>query len=159
MKLRKIKIIFALSIIGFVIFLMTRLSKLSNLDGKWDVYEIVIDGKVVYPENLVHNRFSIKPTAEFNPWVDSIFIMTSTQNSIRTHYKLKEEKKGYHQITLNSADKSINGTYNLSIDTTHVGPQEYIVDLKIFRDSTRIHFRKERVIPPWKPQFPRKGQL
>ena len=138
---------------------MTRPSKLSNLDGKWEVYEIVIGGKVVYPENLVHNRFSLKPTAELNPWVDSVFIMTATQNSLRTHYKLKEDKNGNYKIILNSADKSISGTYNLSIDTTHIGPQGYIVDLKIFRDSTRIHFIRERTIPPWRPQSPRKGQL
>lgn len=138
---------------------MTRPSKLSNLDGKWDVYELVIDGKVLYLENLVPNRFSVKPAAEWNPWVDSIFIMTSIQNSIRIHYKLKDVKNGNYKIILSSSDKFISGTYNLSIDTTHIGPQEYIVNLKMFRDSTRIHFRKERVIPTWKPEFPRKGQV
>ena len=159
MNLKIIKYIVVLSLAAFIVFFAFRPSKILNIEGDWEVNELIINGQNISPYSPASHYFSYKPQATVNEWSDSIFISSDNKQIIKFHYVLQEDRKGRHQIALSSNDGSVRGIYSLTIDTTHIGPQSYIVDVKIFRGATSIHIRRERNIPPWKPQFPKRGQV
>nr|WP_315230794.1 hypothetical protein [uncultured Flavobacterium sp.] len=126
-----------------------------NLDGKWEAKEIVLDGKKLYPD-LLANFIDFPPEIIINGWTKSISIPIKSKNiSVRFEYTEKVKNK----LKLFSREKLLNGDFNLVVDTTGIGPRAYIVDVIIKSRKVLIHFRRKVIIPPWKPEFPKRGQV
>lgn len=127
-----------------------------NLEGKWDIQEIILDNKKIYPD-ILSNYINFPPQITINGWTKSISIPVK-KNSINAKLKYEESKNGNYKIKLTSSEKSLNGIFDLMVDTLHIGTQSYIVQIKIKSNKTLIHFQRTVNIPPWKPPFPKRGQ-
>lgn len=148
--------IISILIILFFFFAFYKPNRI-NLDGRWEAKEIVLDGKKLYPD-LLANFIDFPPEIIINGWTKSISIPIKTNNiSVKLQYTGKV--KNHCKIKLSSTEKSLNGDFDLLVDTTDIGPQAYIVDVKIKSRKTLIHFQRKVIIPPWKPEFPKRGQV
>jgi hypothetical protein len=127
-----------------------------NLEGEWEATKIVVNGKDLIADDVMNKYFHVGDGIEISPWGDSIAISTVTKYKMHAHFVIAKDRK---QITLSSGEAALNGNYKLEIDTTHVGPQAYRVEVKIMSEATSIHFYRQVVVPPWKPEFPRRGQV
>jgi len=128
-----------------------------NIEGQWKAKEIVLDGKKIYPD-LLANVIDFPPEIIINGWNKSITIPIE-RKKISASLQYLENVKGDYKIKLSSSEKSLNGTFDLLVDTLDIGPQAYIVYVKIKSRKTLIHFQKTVIIPAWKPPFPKRGQV
>jgi hypothetical protein len=128
-----------------------------NLEGKWEAKEIVLDGKKLYPD-LLASFIDFPPEIIINGWTKSISIPIKI-NNISARLQYTRELKNHYKIKLFSKEKSLNGDFEVLLDTTDIGPQAYIVDVKIKSKKTLIHFQRKVIIPPWKPELPKRGQV
>ncbi|WP_281239937.1 hypothetical protein [Flavobacterium praedii] len=128
-----------------------------NLEGNWEAKEIVLDNKKIYPD-LLATIIDFPPQIIINGWTKSITIPVE-RNNISASLQYVESIKGNYKIKLSSSEKSLNGTFDLIVDTLDIGPQAYIVNVKLKSNKTLIHFQRTVIIPPWKPPFPKRGQV
>lgn len=124
-----------------------------NLRGDWDATKIVINGKDFLTSDPLYGMISFGRQVQISDFKDSIGISTFEYNA-HAAFEIKKDKYGNRQIILSSREKSFNGNFDLKIDTTHFGPQEYRVNVKINSYKTHIYFQRLVSIPQWKPEFP-----
>ena len=60
---------------------------------------------------------------------------------------------------LSSAEKALNGKFNLKVDTLQLGPLAYKILIEIESKKTSLSFQREVLLQPWKPEFPKRGQV
>lgn len=153
-----IKIVIISTLVSFGIFFILWNSKNLNLEGNWNATKIIINGKdLLSSADSIYNFFDIENqmvTIEGH----SIGISVGEQKLI-ANFIIKNNDREYKFITLSSRENSLNGTFNMKIDTTHLGPQTYRVNIELQRNTTYLYFEKEVTIPPWKPPFPKRGSL
>jgi len=145
------------ALIIFVFYILLYKPDGINLEGNWEAKEIVLDNKKIYPDSLA-NIIDFPPQIIINGWTKSITIPVE-RNDVSSRLQYLESIKGNYKIKLSSKEKSLNGTFDLIIDTTDIGPQAYIVHVKIKSNKTLIKFQRTVIIPPWKPPFPKRGQV
>jgi len=148
------KIIISILIIVFLLLTFYKPKKI-NLEGNWETTRIILDGKKIYPDTL-EKFISIAPEIVINSWKKSISIPIYRKN-IEAHLHYLESKKQNYKIRLSSNEKSLNGIFVVTIDTFNIKPESYTVDVKLKSNKTLIHFQKHIIIPPWKPELPRRG--
>lgn len=156
MKIAKILLILSLAI--SVIFFAFRKSENISLEGDWQPTKVVLDNKDYFPKNQGSDFFAIGNKIVVNNWEDSLHILKIGRANLSAKFVIKRYVQDF-KIILSSKEKSLNGNFSMEIDTTHIGPQSYIVKVKLKSDKTYLNFQRTVVIPPWKPQFPRKGQV
>ena len=76
-----------------------------------------------------------------------------------TYFLLIYRYKYNYSMKLHSKEKSLNGRFDMKIDTMHLGPQEYIVRIKLNYKTTYLYFQRHKIIPQWKPELPSRGQV
>lgn len=152
--------------VSFGIFLIVKNSKNLNLSGDWKLTKIVLNDKDLllpsYPSNKFLNIIDEIKISEYgNPVLfsgDSIFISIN-QQKISAKFKIEHDIKYNYSMKLHSKEKSLNGRFDMKIDTMHLGPQEYIVRIKLNYKTTYLYFQRHKIIPQWKPELPRRGQV
>lgn len=127
-----------------------------NLEGNWKAKKIIINGKKIYPDSLA-TYISIDPEIVINNWSKTISIPIDRKD-IEVQIQYLEAKKNNYKIRLTSSKKSLNGIFDLKIDTFDIKPTSYTVDVELKSNKTIIYFQKHIIIPPWKPDFPRRGR-
>lgn len=150
------KLIIGILIIIFISFAFYKPTGI-NLEGKWKTKMIVLDGKKIYPDTLA-KFIDFAPEIIVNGWTKSISIPIYRNNVIASLQYLETEK-GKCKIKLSSHEKALTGIFEVIIDTLDVKEQSYTVDIKLKSNKTFIYFQKHVIIPPWKPEFPRRGQV
>jgi len=154
-KHKTIKIIIITVLISFGVFFIIQNSKNINLEGSWNATKIVINGQDLLSSDNIYDYFDVG-NQYINIWGHSLSISPSEQK-ITANFKIEKDDQGNNYIILSSKESSLNGKFHMKIDTTHLGPQQYRVNIQLHRNTTFIFFEKEVVIPPWKPPFPKKG--
>ncbi|MES2544545.1 MAG: hypothetical protein V4548_06650 [Bacteroidota bacterium] len=153
MKWFKRLIISILTII--LLFFVFYNPKRINLEGNWDTKELVLDGRKIYPDTLA-KFILISPEIVINNWSKSISIPINREN-IEVHLQYLESKKPYYKIKLSSSEKSLDGIFDVKIDTSDIEPKSYTVNVELKSHNTLICFQKHVIIRPWKPDRHRKG--
>lgn len=148
---RLIVSILTISLLFFVFYNPRRL----NLEGNWETKKIVIDGKLIYPDTLA-KFILIGPEIVINNWSKSISIPVSRQY-IEINLQYLESKKNEYKIKLSSSEKSFNGIFDVTIDTSDIMSKSYTVNVELKSNKTLISFQKHIIIPPWKPGRHRRG--
>ncbi|MFD1602270.1 hypothetical protein ACFSC2_05890 [Flavobacterium artemisiae] len=151
------KIIALLFFLGVCVIFIVQDSNRINLEGSWKSTKIILDGKDILGDNILNN-FDLANQTIISNWGNSMSISTS-DSDLDAHFKIKKKSKNVYSITLSSKEKSLNGDFVMKIDTVHTGPQSYIVYVELKRNKTFINFEKEVVVPPWKPERPKRGQV
>lgn len=157
--MKSVKIVMMVIAIGALGFFMFRKSGSIDLQGNWKATKVVLNGKDVLAADPLHEFFDMGNEVVVSHWGDSIHISTIGETKISARFVIQDRDRGTKQIVLSSREQSLNGVFHLDIDTTHIGPQAYIVHVKISANATTLNFQKNVSVPPWKPEFPRKGQM
>lgn len=152
-----IKIIALLLFLGVCVIFIVRDSNRLHLEGIWKPTKIVLNGKDIVGDNILNN-FNLTNQVTINNWGNSMSISTLDRD-LDAHFKIKKKSKDVYSVTLSSKEKSLNGDFAIKIDTIHTGPQSYTVCVELKRKNTSLNFEKEVVVPPWKPERPRRGQV
>lgn len=155
--MKTIKIIIISAILILMLFLAFYKTNSLNIEGNWEGRKIVIDGEQLYPK-AIDSFFHIYPQIIINGWGNSISIPTD-KDDLKANFSIKQTADKKYQIILKSNKKALNGNFNLSIDTIHLGPLFYKVLIEIESEKTKIYFEKQVILEPWKPEFPRKGAV
>ena len=142
-----------------VFFVVFNKSKKLTIEGKWQTTKLVIDGTDVIASQEINRYFDVGNQTVFNYWNDSLTISTISYPDFNAKFKVENDKNNNYKILLSSRETALNGTFTMEVDTTHIGPQAYIVNLKIYLDNTILYLKRDVNIPPWKPEAPRKGQI
>lgn len=140
-----------------IIFLAFYKPKGINLDGNWKTKKIVLDGKKIYPDTLA-KFFHFAPEILIKGMTKSISIPIGSNNIIAKLYYI-EKINGIYKMRLSSNEKSLNGNFDMLVDTLDIKPQSYRVEVKLIANKTLIQFQKHIFLKPWKPEFPRRGQV
>ncbi len=143
-------------IISIVLLAFYR-SKEINLEGNWITKEIILEGKKNYPDTLA-KLFSVAPQVIINSWSKTITIPIDRNNNITAKLQYIGKVNGHYKIRLFSKEKSLNRSFDVFVDTLDSKPESYTVDVKLKSKRTLIYFQKHVIIPPWKPEFPKKGR-
>ena len=154
-----IKIFLVGVLIFMVFFVVFNKSKKLTIEGKWQTTKLVIDGTDVIASQEINRYFDVGNQTVFNYWNDSLTISTISYPDFNAKFKVENDKNNNYKILLSSRETALNGTFTMEVDTTHIGPQAYIVNLKIYLDNTILCLKRDVNIPPWKPEVPRKGQI
>lgn len=149
------KIIFIVLIVVPLLFVLFNKSDEPNLDGDWTAKQIILNQKQIYPAEI-DNYFDVKYQVSINSMSDSIFLHRDT---ISASFKRIKENDTKEYVILSSKESSLNGKFSLDIDTIHTGERSYKVNLKLQSNKTLIHLQRIINIGPWKPEFPRRGQV
>lgn len=141
----------------FIAFFSLYESPGASLQGEWDATAIVLDGKEVYASENKEHMFSLRPTVVVRNRVDSLYV-------IGNGYDLKarftfSKNDGDDQLELQSRETSLNGTFDVSIDSTMVNPRTLRIEVKLKSRKTLLQFRRDVHIKPFRPELPRKGQV
>lgn len=147
------KIIFIVLIVVPLLFVLFNKSDEPNLDGNWTAKQIILNKKQIYPAE-VDNYFDVKYQVSINSMSDSIFLHRDT---ISASFKRIKDNNEY--VILSSKESALNGKFSIDIDTIHTGERSYKVNLKLQSNKTLIYLQRIINIEPWKPEFPRKGQV
>ena len=149
------KIIFVVLIVAPLLFVLFNKSDEPNLDGDWTAKQIILNQKQIYPTEI-DNSFGTYYQVNINGMSDSIFMY---RDKISAKLVRKTDSNNNQYVMLSSKESSLNGKFSLDIDTIHTGERSYKVNLKLQSNKTLIHLQRIINIGPWKPEFPRKGQV
>lgn len=155
--MKTVKRVTILALVVFVLFFAFYKAEPISLEGTWDAQTIRLHGETLYPDTIAR-YFNICPKIEINNWSHTITV-ERIREGLRARFKLIKIHKNTYQVQLTSKDTTLNGLYDLEIDTTDTGPQSYTVGVRLASKDNYLYFKREVVIPPWKPPFPRKGQV
>ena len=145
-----------ISILTIIILLLAFYNpKKINLEGNWETKKIVLNGKKIYPDALA-KFILIAPEIIINNWSNSISIPVNREN-IEVHLQYLEANKPDYKIKLSSTEKSLNGIFDVKIDTSDIQPKSYTVDVELKSHNTLISFQKHVIIQPWNPSRHRRG--
>ncbi|KAF2328559.1 hypothetical protein [Flavobacterium daemonense] len=156
-KPKIIKFIIICIFICFGIYFIVWNSKQINLEGVWTPTKIVIDGKNFMTDNVL-NDFEGANQIIINNWSNSIDISTFDIDT-SAQFSIEKDNKDNTEIILTSKEKALNGDFEMKIDTIDLGPQEYLVKVELHSKKNYINFQKRVIVPPWKPEPPRRGQV
>jgi hypothetical protein len=149
------KIVLLGLIIVPLIFVICNKSEKPNLAGDWVAKQILINEKQIYPAEIdqyIETAYQVR----IDDLSDSIFMY---RDHISARYKRIKSHTDEEYFILSSKESALNGKFNLAIDTIHIGPRSYKVHLKLQSKKTIIYLQRTINIGPWKPEFPRKGQV
>lgn len=156
MKAIKIVIISIVIILIFSLALY-KTDKIS-IEGVWTPEKIILNGQQIYPSHMDSIFIGSGTKITINEWTDSLYI-SNRRDTIRASIAIKNKSNGRHQIRLSSRENSLNGNFDIKIDTLHLGPLAYEILVKLQSSKTLIYFHREVRLKPWKPELPRRGQI
>lgn len=152
-----IKTIPIIILFGLCIYFIVQNSDHVNLEGTWKSTKIVLNGKNLLADNIMHN-FPQTKQITINNWKKTLDISIANKK-IETHFSIKKSTKGIYYTILSSKEKSLNGNFVMKIDTVDNGSQTYTVYVQLKQNKTYLNFKKSVKILPWKPERPRRGQV
>lgn len=156
MRASKVKILIIITLIGFFVFLAFYKSDKINIEGTWIAKKIVLDGVQIYPTK-VNEYLKVDQEINISNWDNKIYIPL-LQKDIYANYKIIKKNNAF-LVQLTSKEKSLNGNFQIAIDTVHLGPLTFQVNAKLKSGKTHLYFQKTVHLKPWKPEFPRRGQV
>uniref|UniRef100_UPI00404ADD85 hypothetical protein n=1 Tax=Flavobacterium sp. TaxID=239 RepID=UPI00404ADD85 len=145
------RIIISIVVIFFVFAAFYKTNKI-NLDGDWKIRKIVFDGKKIYPDTLVMasnigSYINIGSFIKIDNFSQTIFISINGKTT-EAHLEYLEPQHQNTQVKLSSNEKSLNGVFDVTIETSDVSAKSYIVDVELKSHQTLICFQKQVIIPP-----------
>ncbi len=149
------KIFIAAALVFVLLFLAFVKPNRINLEGNWEAKKIILDGKKVYPDTLA-KYISFAPEIIINNWSKSLSIPIYRRN-FHIRFEYLEAKNNQYKIKLSSDKKLLNGVFDVKVDTIDITPNSYVVVVELKSKQTIINFQKQVIIPPWKPEFPKRG--
>jgi hypothetical protein len=152
-----VKNVIVLAFVVFVLFFAFYKSDPISLEGTWDVQEISLNGEIL-PLDTLARYFNVTPQIVLNNWSHTMTI-EHFKDGLHARFHLTKYGNNNYQVQLTSKDATLRGLYHLDIDTIDNGPQAYTVFIRLQSKKSYLHFKRDVVIPPWKPPFPRKGQV
>ncbi len=135
-----------------IIFFAFYKPKKINLEGNWNTKTLVLNGKKIYPDTL-GKIMTIAPQIAINDWSKSISIQIY-RKKLSANFKYLE---GKNKIKLSSREEGLNGDFEITVDTFDIKPESYTVNVKLKSNKTLIYFQKHVIIPPWKPELPKRN--
>lgn len=138
-----------------LLFVLFNKSDEPNLDGDWTAKQIILNQKQIYPSEI-DSYLDVEYQVSINSMSDSIFLHRDT---ISASFKRIKDNDNNGYVILSSKESALNGKFSLDIDTIHTGERSYKVNLKLQSNKTLIYLQRIINIGPWKPEFPRKGQV
>ncbi|RAK21748.1 hypothetical protein B0I03_105181 [Flavobacterium aquaticum] len=130
-----------------------------NIEGTWEPEKIVLDNKILFPTKIDSLLRGIRSKhVVISEWNDSLYIVDGKER-ITSSFQIQKNKSGNHLIHLSSKEKSLNGTFNLKVDTLYTDSDSYEIKVNIQSKTSIIMFKKSLQIKPWKPQYPRRGAV
>ncbi|MBS7788323.1 hypothetical protein KIH23_13525 [Flavobacterium sp. CYK-55] len=157
MKFTKNLVILFLAI--SIIYFAFRNSGDISLEGEWEPSKVILNNEDYFPTDELSAFFAIGNKIIITDWGHTIHIQKVGNDDLIAKFVIEYDQKNDLQIVLSSKEKSLNGCFKTEIDTIHIGPQSYIVKVKMKSNKSSLSFERIVVIPPWKPPFPRKGQV
>ncbi|SEO01676.1 hypothetical protein SAMN05444671_2765 [Flavobacterium sp. CF108] len=158
---RKWKISKILAISFFLalgVFFIVWNSSQINLEGDWTPTKIVIDGDDILSSDPLSKHLSMANQVTIIRGQNQIQVSVGEKDIIAS-YIIKKNDLGKDYIEFTSKEKALNGDFEMKIDTIDSGPQQYIVEVKLHSKKTYLIFQKNVIVPPWKPEPPRRGQV
>ena len=155
-KIIKIVIISIFLCLG--IYFIVWNSKQINLEGNWTATKIVIDGEDFLASDSIRKYLTIANQVTIIRGENQILISVANKEKL-ANYIIKKKDFGKNYIELSSKEKALNGNFEMKIDTIDLGPQEYLVKVKLHSKKTFLNFQKKVIVPPWEPEPPRRGQV
>ena len=156
MRVSKVKLLIIITIIGCLAFLAFYKSDKINIEGNWIAKKILLDGVQIYPTK-VNEYLKVDQEINISNWDNKIYIPL-LKKDIYANYKIIKKNNTF-LVQLTSKEKSLNGNFQIAIDTVHLGPLAFQVDAKLKSGKTFLYFQKTVHLKPWKPEFPRRGQV
>jgi hypothetical protein len=156
-KIIKFIIISIFLCFGFGFYFIVWNSKQINLEGDWTATKVIIDGEDIISDPI-DQYFTILNQVTIIRGKNQILISVGEKKRL-ANYNIKKNDIGKNYIVLSSKEKALNGNFEMKIDTIDLGPQEYLVKVKLHSKKTYINFEKQVIVPPWKPEPPRRGQV
>lgn len=157
MRAKKLIALIIIILLGCFIFLAFYKSDKINIEGTWVAKEIVLNGEQIYPTEI-NKYLKVDSEIKVNNWNNEIYIPLY-KKEIYANYKIVKNSNNAFLIYLTSKEKSLNGNFEINIDTLHLGPLMYHVNVKLKSGTTHLYFEKTVRLKPWKPEFPRRGQV
>ena len=142
----------------FIVFLAFYKPEKINIEGEWNVRDIILDNEVFYKYDPNDEFYIPKPKIQINNWSDSLFIIEG-KREISASFEIEKNDRNNYNVVLSSKEKSLNGNFNLEIDTIHTGSRSYKVNATLKLNKTLIFFQRQINIGPWKPDFPKRGKV
>ncbi|MBL7887856.1 MAG: hypothetical protein JNJ52_14000 [Flavobacterium sp.] len=157
MRVSKVKLLIIITLIGCLAFLAFYKSNKINIEGTWIAKKIVLDGVQIYPTK-VNEYLKVEQEINISNWDNKIYIPL-LQKNINASYEIVKNTNNDYLVHLTSEEKSLNGNFQIAIDTVHLGPLTFQVNAKLKSGKTHLYFQKTIHLKPWKPEFPRRGQV
>lgn len=154
--MKKIKIAFLVILFLLMSYFAFQKREL-NLKGNWHIEKLILDGQE-YNSTAIEKMLQQNSGIFIDDWGDTIHFSKGLDN-VSAHYKIIKKINDNYVVKLSSKEKSLNGNFDMTIDTLHLGPMSYRVHVRLQSKKTKLFFKKTRNIGPWKPEFPRKGQV
>lgn len=155
--MKAIKILITTSVLILLFFFACHRSNKFDIEGNWVAKKIVLNGEEVFPTKTAA-YFDVDREIIISNWTDEIYIPFAKEG-IRAHFVIETNNRNQPQVTLTSDEKALNGDFAVAIDTVHLGPLAYRILVTLQSKKTVLHFQREVHRKPWKPEFPRKGQV
>ena len=128
-----------------------------NIEGTWEPEKIVLDNEILFPTKIDSLLKGIPSKHVIvSEWNNSLYIVGGKEK-ITSSFKIQKNERGNHLIHLTSKEKSLNGTFNLKVDTLYIDSDSYEIKVKIQSKTSLIMFKKFLQIKPLKPEYPRRG--
>ncbi|MVO09381.1 hypothetical protein GOQ30_09445 [Flavobacterium sp. TP390] len=129
-----------------------------NIEGNWDLDELVLQGEKIYSAKKENQLFPKEYNKVYvNEWKDSLHIESVLNKEITATYKTKRGNKGNHMIYLISDEKALNGDFSLHVDTIFYDKVRFQIKFSIQSEATILKFSRNVLTTPWKPQYPFRG--
>ncbi len=157
MTAKKIKVSISIIIVGCLVFLATYKPDKINIEGNWIAKEILLNGEKIYPSE-VDKYLKVDKEIIISNWSNEIYI-PSTKKNILAKYEIVKNSDNNFFVYLTSKEKSLNGNFEINIDTINLGPLTYQVNMKLKSRKSHLYLEKTVHLKPWKPELPRKGQV
>lgn len=155
--MKTIKTLITFGILTLLFFFACHRSSQIDIEGNWSAKKIVFNGKQIYPSKM-DNYFDVNREIVISNWSDEMYI-PFIKDGVTAHFTIETNSLGKSQVKLTSNEKALNGNFAVAIDTLHLGPLAYRISVTLQSKKTLLYFQREVQRKPWKPEFPRKGQV
>lgn len=149
MGFRVIKItVICIFIIGLFYLASYKPDRIS-IEGRWTPDKIILNNKTVFPrfiDSLIKD-FRLNQI-HVNNWNNTFYILFD--DNLNAQFSIRKEALNKKIITFKSeTEKSLNGDFDITIDTTFFDKMNYEIVVEIKSDSSYIKFHRTVQLKPW----------
>jgi hypothetical protein len=130
-----------------------------KIDGTWTATKVILDNEQFFPaKNKEEEFFKIDTKITISQLKDSMYIIDRNE-TLKAHFIIEKNKDGKILARLKSNHEALSGVYKVTIDTIEINNMIDRFEVQLKSETSEINFQKKLIYKPWKPEFPRKGQV